>query len=158
MGTRPTKAIGNVYCDARLEAAKYNDRLKSREGAAELLGYASSSTITDWELGVKIPTPDAVLKMADLYNAPELINKYCTEQCPLGGNVPKVDMESLDRITVKTLSTFRKLSETKEKLLDITEDGIISDDEKNDMRSIIKHMEEIEKVAVSLKMWAEKNL
>lgn len=41
MGTRPTKAKDNIFCKARLDAARYNDKLKSRAGAAEALGYAS---------------------------------------------------------------------------------------------------------------------
>ena len=82
MGTRPTKAKDNIFCKARLDAARYNDKLKSRAGAAEALGYASESTISDWELGISVPTPEAVLKMSDLYNAPELINTYCHNLCP----------------------------------------------------------------------------
>lgn len=38
MGRSATKAAGNVYYQARIEAAKWNDRLCSREGAAEALG------------------------------------------------------------------------------------------------------------------------
>lgn len=158
MGIRPTKALGNMYCEARIRASRYNDRLRSREGAAEMLGYASSSSVADWELGVSTPTPDVVLKMADLYGAPELCNEYCTSQCPLGRNIPKVEVAELDRITIKTLSTFRRISETREKLLDITEDGVISESEKGDLREIIEHMEELEKLAQSLKLWAAKNI
>ena len=51
MGTNPTKAAGNIYCQCRKEAAKYNDKLNSREGAAEVLGM-SPSTLSDYELGI----------------------------------------------------------------------------------------------------------
>ena len=37
---RVTKAAENVYCKARLEAAKKNELLNSREGAAEALGMS----------------------------------------------------------------------------------------------------------------------
>lgn len=47
MGTRPTKAKDNIFCKARLDAARYNDKLKSRAGAAEALGYASESTMAE---------------------------------------------------------------------------------------------------------------
>lgn len=33
-----TKAAANMFCQARYEAAKSNDRLSSREGAAEEIG------------------------------------------------------------------------------------------------------------------------
>lgn len=38
MGRGPTKSNENVYFVARKKAAMYNERLYSREGAAELLG------------------------------------------------------------------------------------------------------------------------
>jgi hypothetical protein len=40
MGTSPTKAVDNIYCKCRKEAAKYNDKLNSREGVAEMLGIS----------------------------------------------------------------------------------------------------------------------
>ncbi len=158
MGTKPTKARDNVFCKARLEAAKYNDKLRSRSGAAEALGYASESTISDWELGISIPAPEVVLKMSDLYNAPELENYYCTNMCPLGCNMPKVDLEALDRISLRALSTFRKVEETRELLLDITADGVIAEDEKADLQKVLCNLEELEQIAQSMKLWVKKNM
>ncbi|MCI8984794.1 MAG: helix-turn-helix domain-containing protein [Lachnospiraceae bacterium] len=158
MGTKPTKARDNVFCKARLEAAKYNDKLRSRSGAAEALGYASESTISDWELGLSIPAPEVVLKMSDLYNAPELENYYCTSMCPLGCNMPKVDLEALDRISLRALSTFRKVEETREILLDITADGVIAEDEKADLQKVLCNLEELEQIAQSMKLWVKKNM
>ena len=130
MGTNPTKAADNIYCKCRKEAAKYNDKLNSREGAAELLGI-SASTLADYELGItKIIPADVILRMADLYNAPELRNHYCKYSCPLGQDVPLVDTESLDRIAVRALASLKKVQESKENLLDVVADGVISEDEK----------------------------
>lgn len=85
MGTNPTKAAGNIYCQCRKEAAKYNDKLNSREGAAEVLGM-SSSTLSDYELGItKIIPAENILRMADVYNAPQLKNHYCKNCCPQDG-------------------------------------------------------------------------
>ncbi len=158
MGRKPTKAADNPFCIARLEAAKYNERLFSKEGASELLGI-SVSTLSDYELGItKVIPPDMVLKMADLYNAPELENHYCTSMCPLGKDMPKADLADLDRISIKALSTFRKLGETKELLLDITEDGVIDESEKPQLDKILGTLDELEQVAQSLKIWVKKNL
>lgn len=158
MGTNPTKAADNVYCRYRKAAAMYNDKLNSREGAAELLGI-SQSTLADYELGItKIIPADSIMRMADLYNAPELRNYYCRNCCPLGGEVPKVEMEDLDRISIRALSTFRKIGETKELLLDITEDGVISEDEKGGLNKVLENLEELEQIAQSLKLWVKKNL
>ena len=158
MGRRPTKAAGNPFCKARIAAAKFNDRLNSQEGAAELLGI-SVSTLSDYELGLtKIVPPDIVIKMSSLYNAPELENYYCREMCPLGYEVPKIEAEELDRIAIKALSSLRRVSETMELLLDVTEDGVVSDDEKDDMNTILSNLEELEQIAQSLKVWVKKNL
>lgn len=49
MGRRPTKAADNPFCKARLAAAKYDERLYSKEYAAELL-HISASQLQDYEL------------------------------------------------------------------------------------------------------------
>lgn len=158
MGRHPTKAADNPFCKARIAAAKYNDRLFSKEGAAELLGV-SVSTLSDYELGLtKVIPPDMVVKMSCLYNAPELENHYCTEMCPLGCEMPKVAIEDLDRISIRALSTFRKIEETKELLLNITEDGVVHEHEKADMQKVLDNLEELEQVTQSLKLWVKKNL
>ena len=49
MGRDATKAAGNPWFEARKKASEYDDRLRSREGAAELLGMSVSS-VADAEL------------------------------------------------------------------------------------------------------------
>lgn len=63
MGAAATKAVGNVYYEARKKAAMYNDRLSSREGAAEALGI-SPSTLADYELGLTkfVPVENVICK------------------------------------------------------------------------------------------------
>ncbi|TGY90885.1 XRE family transcriptional regulator [Petralouisia muris] len=158
MGRRPTKAADNPFCRARLEAAKYNEKLYSKEGAAELLGV-SVSTLSDYELGLtKVIPPDMVVKMAELYNAPELENYYCTEMCPLGCEMQKVSIEDLDRISIRVFAALRKLGGTGELLLEIAEDGIVSEDERPDMQRVLESLGELEAVTQNLKLWAKKNL
>lgn len=158
MARRPTKAADNPFCKARIAAAKYSERLFSKEYASEQLGV-SVSTLSDYELGLtKVVPPDMIIKMADLYKAPELKNLYCREMCPLGCDMPRVELDDLDRITVKALATFRNIEEQKEMLLDIAADGIISEDERPDFEKVIQAMDELASVAFNLKAWAEKNL
>ena len=158
MGRRPRKAADNPFCQARLKVAEYNDQFFSKEYAAEQL-HISASQLQDYELGItKCIPPENILRMADLYNAPELRNLYCREMCPLGGDVPVLELEDLDRITVKAMASLRKVAQTKELLLDITEDGVISNEEKPSLVKILKTLDEISAVAQSLKVWTEKNL
>lgn len=158
MGSSPTKAANNMYCKCRLEAAKYNDKLNSREGAAEMLGL-SPSTLASYELGLtKVVPVESIMLMADVYNAPELKPWYCTNVCPLGEDMPKLELEELDRITIKTLATLQHISEVRDDLLDITADGVISPDEKPKLDNIIETLKRVTEVAQSLRIWAEKNI
>lgn len=158
MGRRPTRAADNPFCRARLEAAKYNDKLFSKEGASEMLGI-STSTLSDYELGItKTVPPDMVLKMSDLYRTPELINIYCRCMCPLGGEMPEIELADLDRVTVRILSAFRRIGETREILLNITEDGVIDEKEKPELEKVLKNLEEMERITQSMKLWVKKNL
>lgn len=157
MANVTAKTSSNVFYKARCEASKHNEQLSSREGAADYMSidrgriYRIESSITN-------PYPDEVRLMADLYNAPELENHYCTSMCPLGRDMPKADLADLDRISIKALSAFRKIGETKEILLDITVDGVIDESEKADMQKILENLEELEQIAQSLKIWVKKNL
>lgn len=96
-----TKAVGNAFYEARIEAAKCNDRLASREGAAEELGI-DRTRLARIELGSLIPYPEEVLLMAEAYGAPQLTNHYCSSCCPLGKEtIPPCELLQIDRLTVK---------------------------------------------------------
>lgn len=157
MANITAKTSANVFYKARCEAATHNDSLSSREGAADIMSI-DRGRLYRIESGITNPYPEEIHLMADLYNAPELENYYCTNMCPLGGDMPKADIATLDRISIRALSTFRKLGDTKEMLLDVAADGIIDESEKADMQKILEDLEELEQVAQSLKLWVKKNL
>lgn len=158
MGCSPTKAASNMYCKCRMAAAKYNDKLNSREGAAELLGL-SPSTLASYELDLtKVVPVENIALMADVYNAPELRRWYCTNVCPLGEDMPKLELAELDRITVRTLATLKNISDVKDDLIDIAADGVISPDEKPRLNNIIETLKEVSAVAQTLMIWAQKNV
>ena len=110
------------------------------------------------EKGVVNPYPEEVHLMADLYNAPELRNFYCTGICPLGCEIPKAEVESLDRISLRAIFAFRELDKTEELLLNIAADGVISEEEKPDMKRVLEKLEELEGITQNLKIWVKKNL
>lgn len=60
MGRGATKAAGNVWYEARMEAAKWNDKLLSRAGAAEALNM-SEDAVKDAELGLNKCMPVALI-------------------------------------------------------------------------------------------------
>lgn len=157
MANIAAKTSSNVFYKARCAASAHNEQLSSREGAADIMSI-DRGRLYRIESGIANPYPEEIRLMADLYNAPELENYYCTNICPLGGEMPKADLADLDRISIRALSTFRKIGETKNLLLDITEDGIISEDEKGDLNKVLENLEELEQIAQSLKLWVKKNL
>lgn len=157
MANIAAKTSSNVFYKARCEAATHNEQLKSREGAADIMSI-DRGRLYRIESGIANPYPEEAHLMADLYNAPELRNYYCTEICPLGCEITKASVEDLDRITIRAISAFRRLNETKELLLDITEDGIVSDNERQDMNKVLENLEELEGIAQSLKIWVKKNM
>ena len=71
-----TKAATNVFYKARMEAASWDDRLASRDGASEITGI-DRTRIANIELGNLNPYPEEVNLLADTYNAPELKTTYC---------------------------------------------------------------------------------
>lgn len=157
MANITAKTSSNIFYKARCEASSHNEQLSSREGAADIMSI-DRGRLYRIESGIAVPYPEEIKMMADLYNAPELENYYCRTMCPLGKEMPKAELEDLDRITVRTLAAFRKIGKTREVLLDITEDGVIDDSEKPQLEMVLKNLEEVEQIAQSMKLWIKKNM
>lgn len=157
MSNITAEVCSNIFYQARCEAATHNDVLSSRAGAGEMMAI-DPGRMYRIEKGTTNPWPEEVLMMADCYHAPELKANYCRTMCPLGKDFPKVDNQDLDRITVRAQASFRRITEAKELLLDITEDGVISEDEKDDLNAILKTLDEVNEITQSLKLWVEKNM
>lgn len=156
MSKSGTKQHQNVYREARLKASERNDRLRSRESTSEETGI-DRTRIARIELGVLNPYPEEVAVMAETYNAPELRNWYCHNTCPLGRDVCEIDGESIDRISLAALASFRKISEAGELILDIMADGNIDESEKSDLDEIIRALERISDIKEEMKCWREKH-
>lgn len=149
----------NVYLRCRKRAAQYNEALSSREKAAELLGISSSS-LANYELGITKTVPvDMVVMMADLYKAPELRNVYCKQECPIGRMLPMAtESKGLESITLKILKSLDEdeIKAMKKSLVDIAEDGEITEDEQEDFNSILERLDQIAKEISELRILAEK--
>ena len=161
MGKGPMNENTNVYFQARKKAAIYNERLYSREGASERLGI-SVSTLADYELGnTKVVPVDKVVLMADLYCAPELITGYCMRECPVHGFLPLATEEkSIQGIALRLLKGFNEdeLKAMKVDLIEITEDGIISQEEIPKLKEILNKLDGMAEVISEMKIAGEKYL
>lgn len=154
MGREATKAAGNVWYEARKKAAEYDGRLASRESAAEQLGM-SVSALADAELGLsKLMPVDKAVLMADRYNAPHLLNWYCLHECPIGCRQSISDkVVGIERVTLKLLKNLRveELTDIKDSLVDIAADGIISEDEKPELKEILDYLSDLAKTISELR-------
>ena len=161
MGTGCMKDNENVYFRARKEAAIYNEKLYSREGAAELLGV-SVSTLADYELGItKVVPVDKVVLMAELYNCPELKTGYCKYECPIGKMMPlATKINGIEGIALRLIREFdsEKIQDIKKSVIDIAADGVISADEKPQLEEMLKRLDELSMVISEIKLAGEKAL
>lgn len=156
MPKRGTKCAANAFYLARMAAAKYNDRLASREGAAEVTGL-ERNRIAYTELGTICPYPEEVLVYADAYNAPELINHFCSHLCPIGREtVDAVSTGSLEAASLKLLASTRCITSIREELVDIAEDGVIDDSEKDKMTEILERLRQASNDIKALEMVYQK--
>lgn len=151
MGRKSTKENKNIYQTSR-EAMDL-----TRDGAAELLEFMSSDRIEKIESEKSIPHPDEILAMADCYKNPSLCNYYCSHECPIGQEyVPEVKIKELSQITLELLASLNSLEKEKTRLIEITVDGIISDDEMQDFVKIQEQLSEISLVIDTLQLWVQK--
>ena len=79
--------------------------------------------------------------MADCYKKPSLCNYFCSHECPIGQEyVPEIKAKELSQITLEMLATLNTLVKEKERLIEITVDGEISQDEIPDFIAIQKEL------------------
>lgn len=118
-----TKAADSPFYLARMEASKVNDRLASREGAADETGI-DRSRMARVELGSANPTPEEVLLLADTYDAPQLLNYYCSMCCPIGRqNVKPCAVQEFDRVMMQALAALQGTDKISAAIISIAQDG-----------------------------------
>lgn len=153
MGRTSTKENKNRYHLAREEQGL------TREEAAELLEVITADRIEKIENERIDPQPYDVLVMSQGYKKPSLCNYYCSHECPIGKQyVPEVQIKELSAIVIEMLASLNSVNRTKERLIDIAADGIISDDEIADFIHIQEELERISVTVETLQLWAEKML
>ena len=148
-----TKENKNIYQLTR-EGLKL-----SREAASELLESIPPERIEKIENERSLPHPDEVLVMSDKYMQPSLCNYYCANQCPIGQEyVPEIKVKDLSQIILEMLASLNSMQKEKDRLIEITVDGKISDDELADFVSIQEQLEKISVAVETLQLWSERML
>ena len=128
----------------------------TRDQACELFSTISVDRLERIENNKMIPTPDDIKEMAEGYKDYQLFNYYCTHQCPIGKDyVPKIIIKALSQLVVETLVSLNQINDNKNRLLEITVDGKISNSELEDFIKIKKYLDQISITVESLKLWTE---
>lgn len=131
----------------------------TREAASELLESITPERIEKIENERSLPHPDEVLVMAEKYKQPSLCNFYCANQCPIGQQyVPEVKIKDLSQIVLEMLASLNAMQKKKERLIEITVDGEVSEDELKDFIYIQEELERISIAVETLQLWSERML
>ena len=131
----------------------------TRESASELLESITAERIEKIENERSLPHPDEVLIMAEKYKQPSLCNHYCANQCPIGQQyVPEVKIKDLSQIVLEMLASLNAMNKKKERLVEITVDGQITEDEIEDFVMIQRELEKISIAVETLQLWSEQML
>ena len=150
MGRVSTKKNKTVYQLAR-EKLGY-----SREAAAELteLEPFKIERIENEKIQAD---PWDVVAMADAYREPQLCNHFCSNECPIGMKyVPEVKVKDLSQVVLEMLASLNSMKKRQERLIEITADGVIENDELEDFVNIQKELERIAITVDTLQLWTEK--
>ncbi len=123
------------------------------------LGYITEERLERIE-NEKFPiTPDEVLLLAEVYRTPSLWNYYCSQKCPIGKkHIKPIKTKELTQIVLETLSSLNTLRERQERLIEISADGTISDEELKDFIYIKEELSKISMSVQTLQDWVDRML
>ena len=153
MGKKSTRENKSVFQLSREEAGM------TRAEASEAMEFVSESRIEKYESRKSPVQPEEVLAMEKAYKKPSLCNYYCSHECPIGQEyVPEIEIKGLKQIVLKLLATMNTLEKAKDRFIEISADGEITDDELTDFARIESGIEQISMAADSLSLWVSNTI
>ena len=153
MGKKSTKENKTKYHLAREELGW------SREYASEQLGMITPERLERIESEKVTPDPKEILAMAETYGRPSLCNYYCSQKCPIGQQyVPEIEVKELSSIVLEMLASLNSVNKRKDRLIEITADGKITEDEVHDFNIIRDQLNKISHSVNALQLWLEKTI
>ncbi len=142
----------NIYKIAR-KAAGF-----TQESSAERIGISPES-IRAYETGQRTPPNDIVAQMVICYNAQHLAYQHLQESNELMNQiVSELEERDILQTSVRIYNRLKRFSEkgTIDRLMEIAEDGIISDDERPKFNDIMRELQEIIKSGLELSVFCDK--
>lgn len=128
----------------------------TREAASERMEFVTAARIEKIESERSAPRPEEVLAMAAAYADPMLRNAYCTQACPIGKKyVPRAQARSISQITLEMVVTLNELMRDRDRLMEITADETVSEEEQEDFRAIRENLDRMSSAIESLRLWID---
>ena len=153
MGRKSVKENKSIYQQTREELGL------TREKAAELIPGFSPERLEKIENGRTQIQPGDVMLLAEYYKAPILCNHYCVNECPIGQvHALRTESKELAQIAVETLNALNKLSKSRDRLLEIVEDGEVQADEYADFAEIKGTLDRIALSVSNLQLWVDEQI
>lgn len=151
MPRKSIKANKSVYQLAREELGL------TRQEASDELDFITPERLERIENEKTTITPDDVFDMSEKYCKPDLCNYYCSHDCPIGKKyVPEVKIKDLSQIVLEMLASLNRIQDNKNRLVEITVDGSIDDNELKEFVDIQNELEKISITVETLQLWSEK--
>lgn len=151
MGKKSTRENKTIFQICREE------KNLTRETASEKMAGVSASRIEKIEYEQQEPTPYDILQMAHCYGRPDLCNYYCSHKCNIGKKyVPEVSITELSSIILENVASLNEIEPLMGRLIQITRDGKITDNEIKDFAFISNKLDGISLAVDSLNLWVDK--
>ena len=100
--------------------------------------------------------PEEVMLLSKVYKDPAICNHYCSNECAIGKDyIPEVKVKDLEKIILSMVASLNSMKKSQERLIEITADGVIDDEELKDFVFIQKELEKISITVESLQLWTE---
>ncbi|MBD5549756.1 MAG: helix-turn-helix transcriptional regulator [Lachnospiraceae bacterium] len=114
----------------------------SQETLAEKLNV-SRQAVSKWESGATLPETDKIITLSNFFGV--------STDYLLKDNIQLNSHDSLDRVVLKFLGSAKDMDNISEELVEIMRDGIIDDEEKIKMESIIETLDTISQIITEIK-------
>ncbi len=161
MGKASVKKNKNIYQLTREELGL--SRAEATEYIPNDPNFPGMPGVPEYKLvkienGTVAVQPADVVAMAERYNKPELRNYYCCHECEIGKiDAPEVAFDGgVHEILVSMAVVLKKVNHNKIRLMEILEDGKLSEDEQEDFDRIYEELEQVSMTVEALQLWCEK--
>lgn len=115
----------------------------SQEQLAEKMGV-SRQAVSKWESGATLPETEKIIQLSDLF---DVSTDFLLRDVPIDRS-----RDTLDRVVFKFLGSAQEMDGISKSLIDIMQDGIIDDDEKIQLNSIIQTLDALVKIIDEIKI------